>query len=276
MRRLPQYLALGAALALLGACSGNDPLDPGTGSDALQNADIALAVTDGVGEDVQTMRELNLGIRTGIMFLGGVLDGLHPCPYDAATGWHDCEPRTLPIGLVIDRQYAFHDAAGAPMEHYDAQQTASIRVIRTVDGEFSRQTPTGSVSGEVHHERDLTVSGLQGDEQRRTWDGDGSSEIERTRVVDGRGSRSYDLSTTVEIDEVVVPHANNQERDPWPLSGTITKHVVGTVTVNGETRSVERTVVITFNGTQFAAVAVTGPNGTDTFQIDLANRRLRP
>ncbi len=267
-------LTVGAAALLASACSNADTLGPALQNASLLSADVAAAVSDGVGEDVQLMRELNLGLGGGGMFMSPAAAPPQGCDYNAASGWHECEIRTLPNGITIERSYAFYDASGAPMAEYDAVQTASIRVIRTVDGEIERTVENGSLTGAVHHQRDLTVSGLQGDEQQRTWNGTGESEIARTRVVDGRGTRSYELSAEVVIANVVVPHFNNPDKDPWPLSGTITKHVEGTVTVNGETRSIERTVVITFNGTQFVTVTVTGANGTETFEMDLGGRRV--
>lgn len=271
MSRARHLLPVGLA-ALLGACAGDSTLGP-VESPTL-NADLAAAVADGVGEDVQTMRELGWGLRLGIMFLTpsfGQLPG--GCPFNAATGWHDCEPVTLPNGLVIDRQYAFYNAAGTATEQFDADQTASIRAQRTVDGEFERDTDRGSLSSEVHHARDFTVSGLQGDEQKRIWNGTGASEVSKTHISDERGTRSYELSSDVTVAEVEVPTRNNDDRDPWPLSGTITQQVQGSVTWGDESRSFERTIVVTFNGSQFASVTVTGPDGSETFEIDLANRR---
>ena len=272
MSRVHRLLPLGLA-AVLGACAEGDSLGP-SDSPTL-NADIAAAVADGVGEDVQTMRELNLGLRFGVLFLTPDAAPPGACPWNAATGWHDCEPIELPNGLVIDRQYAFYDASGSAMETFDPQQTASIRAQRTVDGEVERETERGSLSAEIHHARDFSVSGLQGDEQKRIWNGTGSSEVASTRISDEYGTRTYELSAQVTVVNVEVPHSNNTDRDPWPLSGTITKQVQGSVTKDGETRTFERTVVITFNGTQFATATVTGPGGSETFEIDLAQRKAR-
>jgi hypothetical protein len=62
-----------------------------------------------------------------------------------------------------------------------------------------------------------------------------------------------------------VPRAEN----PWPLSGTITR-VITVVITNGPNGDVthERTVVITFNGTQFVTLTVNG----EEFELDLAAR----
>lgn len=271
MKRPTGFLALGAAAVLaLGACSDSPTTEP-TETLPTLNADVANAVADGLGDDVQVMRDLNFGLRTGVLFMGAPAAGpaAWGCSYDAATGWHTCEIRVLPIGLAILRQYAFYDASGKASETYDATTTASIQVKRKVDGSVSREVEGGSMSGEVHHQRDMTVSGLQGDEQKRTWDGTGTSDIKRTRISDANGTRSYEIKASVTIAKVVVPHRNNTDLDPWPLSGTITKQVTGTATVNGETRTISRTVVITFNGTQFPEATVNG----EPFSIDLALRK---
>jgi hypothetical protein len=260
-------------LSVLAAACGEGATDPTDEAVPTLNADVAAAVADGVGDDVETMRDLNFGLRTGFLFLPMGMLQPRNCPWNSASGWHECEPREHGP-FTIERRYAFFDAGGATQEVFDAILTASIQVQRSVDGSIERETEGGSISGEAHHERDLTVSGLAGAETQRTWNGTGQSEISRTRVNDNRGSRTYELSVDVEVDDVVVPHPRNDDQDPWPLSGTITKHVEGSVTVNGETRTFERTVVITFDGTQFVNAVVNGSGGRGSFVIDLANRRL--
>lgn len=270
---MPRKSGLFLLSALTFAACSEGATDPSLETIPTLNADVATALADGVGEDVQIMRDLTLGLRTGLMFLPTAALPPEGCPFNATTGWHECAARTVGP-LTILRQYAFYNAGGTAQQEYDADLTASIRVKRAVDGEMARDTDRGSVEGDVHHDRDLTVSGLQGSETRRTWNGTGHSEITRTRVVDDRGSRTYQMEADVVVKDVVVPHPNNEDRDPWPQSGTITSHVTGSVTVNDQTRTFERTVVITFDGTQFAHATVNGTGGNGTFDIDLANRRL--
>lgn len=261
------------AVALSLAACGDGATDPTDAAFPTINADVASAMADGVGEDVATMRELNFGLRTGGMFFPiGHLPGAG-CPWNSTTGWHECEARDAGP-LTIERRYAFYSAGGTAQETYDEIQTASIRVQRVVDGSFERDTDRGSISGSVHHDRDLTVSGLQGAEVERTWNGTGHTTIERTHVVDDLGTRSYEMSADIQVEDVVVPHPRNDDRDPWPTSGTITTHVTGSVTRGDETRTFERTVVITFDGTQFANAVMQGTGGSGEFTIDLANRRL--
>jgi hypothetical protein len=231
-----------------------------------------LAVADAVGEDVQTMRELGPRLSLGFLFLPlGHAVPPRDCPYDPASGRRICPDVTLPGGVVISRSYAFYDANGQPMESYHGENTASINLFRSIEGSISRDFDRGSISGSVSHTRNLTVSGLLGQETERTWNGEGSSSNRRTMVLDGRGSRSYELDSDVTITNVVVP-VRGGDRDPWPLSGTVRIEVEGSVTRGDATRSFERTVVVTFNGTQFAQATVNG----ETFTIDLAARHARP
>ena len=268
MRRTFAFIPL--SLLALAAC-GDGATSPTDISSI--NADVASAVADGVGGDVSTMRELNFGLRHGGLFfpIGRLAEA--NCPYNGASGWHECEAREAgPV--TVERRYAFYNAGGTAQETYDADLTASIRVQRVEDGSMDRDTDRGTMTGSIHHERDLTVSGLAGAETQRTWNGTGHSEIQHTHVDDNEGSRAYEMTADVVVHDVIVPHPGEDDRDPWPLSGTITTHVVGTATRDGETKNFERTVVITFDGTQFAKAVVNGTGGSGEFTIDLANRRL--
>ena len=120
----------------------------------------------------------------------------------------------------------------------------------------------------MERHREMVISGLEGEETERVHNGTGTDEIHRTGFDDEGGERSYTMSGDVTITDVVVgvPRSEN----PWPLSGTITRVVEATI-LNGPNgdRTVERTVVVTFDGTQFATLEVNG----ETFVIDLADRR---
>ena len=113
----------------------------------------------------------------------------------------------------------------------------------------------------------MTVSGLEGQETSRTWNGTGSGEASRSQHTDEHGDRSYDMSSTSVIEDVV--RALPREENPWPLSGTITR-TISVVIVNGPDGDVTReiTAVLTFNGMQFVIMTV---NGED-FEVDLAAR----
>ena len=97
--------------------------------------------------------------------------------------------------------------------------------------------------------------------------GTGSSTVSRSRHSDENGDRSWDMTGSSVISDVVhgVPH----EENPYPLSGTITRDMTAVI-VNGpngdETRT--RHVVITFNGTQLVTMTV----DDESFEVDLSTR----
>ena len=116
----------------------------------------------------------------------------------------------------------------------------------------------------------MWITGLEGEETERTWNGVGSGDVFKSRHPDDGVTRTYDMETLAEHSDVVrkVPRAEN----PWPVSGTITRWIHVVVTENGEVIG-ERDVtsVISFDGSQFATVTV----GEDEWQIDLAQRGLK-
>jgi hypothetical protein len=269
MMRNRSHLALAAFAALaLAGCSDN-ALGPGLDQEPLLTADVAQVAAEGAGEDVEVMRDPTFGFLFGLSFsataAGPRTDG---CSFDGE--WYSCGPIDRG-GLTFFRQVAFYDAAGAPMPAFDENQTASVRIKTSIEGEVSHN----GWSASIDRERDMTVSGLQGDEQTRIWNGTGSSQVSRSRHTEDGPARTYNMDVSTVVSNVVVPHFNNDQKDPWPLSGTITKTVhVEILDGDGNVlREATRTVTITFNGTQFASLTVTGPNGTHTFEVDLAGRR---
>jgi hypothetical protein len=138
--------------------------------------------------------------------------------------------------------------------------TASINVVIDVSGEVVRDNWTAT----VERHRDMTVSGLEGDETTRIWNGSGNGSVQGTHS-DSLGTRSYDMSSTSAIVDVV--RGLPREENPYPLSGTITRNISVTI-IGGPDGDVtrQRTVSITFNGTQFATLTVNG----ETFEVDLA------
>ena len=166
----------------------------------------------------------------------------------------------------------FFDADGNEQGALDPLTTASIHLVIESTHEFSRDswTATGTRS------RDLLITGLEGEETSRTVNGTGSGTVTRSQHTDEDGVRTYDMSSTSVIENVVHPVPRTD--DAWPLSGTITRNVTIDVT-NGPEGDVTktRTVVITFNGTYLATMTVYGESTVDgeSFEIDLSTRSGR-
>lgn len=183
---------------------------------------------------------------------------------------------SLPVGAAVSdavaasaadfsrtRTRTFFDETGGEMDRFDALLTASINTVTETSGEATRR----DIEIMIARERDMTVSGLLGEEVERTWNGTGSQDRSRVRTSDEIGTRSYLLTGTSATTDVV--RSLDREVQPWPLSGTIARSIVVEVTngPNGdETRSVDAT--LTFNGTRFATLILNG----ETFEVDLAER----
>lgn len=258
-------LAGAGVLALaLAACSGD-----GTGTSAdltlEESSDVAQTVGDAVGEDVAQWMEGEGtlgGDASPMVGAEGALELGSDCPFDAATGRFVCPP-VQRGGLTIHRSFALFDAQQQPMQAFHNQLTASANVRWSVQGTVAHD----SWSGTVNRQRDMTVSGLAGLESQRTWNGEGSTHIE-AQFTGAAGTRSYTHEVQTETENVVVavPRALN---NPWPLSGTVTAHIVSNRPRFGG-GTVELTAVVTFNGTRIVPLDV----GEREFCLDLALRRL--
>jgi len=259
-----------AAAALSGACS-SDSVNPIqiTADDVNQAA--VMSASDATAEDVSIISASDMTMSGGAVqsLVGsGMQMSRIPmtvaasyqwtfggsCTYSASTGRFTC-PAIVSGGLTLNRDYAFLDASQTAQSAYDPSTTASANFHVSVAGIHTVLTGADTVS----RDRNLTVSGLAGAETSRTWNGTGTRNDHGSRQGPD-ATRSYATNDNVTLSNIVVnlPRSSN----PWPISGTITRQINGTASVsrNGFTKSfsVDRTVTITFNGTQQAAVTVNG------------------
>lgn len=235
-------LALGGALAAAAACS-ETALTPAE-EEARLDLDVATYAADATVDDINLM--------------------------DSEAGRIMGGPMTAPEAdsFTFSRTVTYYDADGNEMSAYDPLNTASIRIQVHVEGSRSRTGDRGSLEVSVNRDRDLTVSGLLGEETQRTWNGTGQAAENRVRTSDEFGTRTYDMSSSTTITDVVVPVPRGSG---WPLSGTITREITVTV-VSGleDTRTRTRTVVIEFNGTQFVPITING----ETYTLNLETREI--
>ena len=229
--------ALALSLLVLAACS--DTVGPDAFEDSL-TLDVAMIAADAV---IDAFGDI------GLLFGGGAF----PAPSQAST-------------RTVTHTATFFDADGNEQEARDPLTTASIHLVVESTHDFSRDSwsATGTRS------RDLWITGLVGEETSRTVNGTGASSVSRSQHADADGTRTYDMSGTAVIDNVVHPVPRTD--DAWPLSGTITRDVTINI-VNGPDGDVtkSRTVVITFNGTNLATMTVDG----ESFEVDLSTRSGR-
>lgn len=235
MRALTPRTAALAALVALAAC--DDAATTPAVDDAVLNDDVALLAADAVQEDLAVMNTVFPSGAMGIPAAGSVLE------------------------YTRTRTVTFFDADGNEQSAYDALLTASIHTLLEISGEVQKD----GYEATLDRTRDMTVTGLLGEETERTWNGTGTEDRSRARVLESGDTRTYDLTGTVVVADVVrgVPRSEN----PWPLSGTITRNLTVEVVngVNGD-RTVTREVVLTFNGTRTVTLTVNG----EAYEVDLA------
>jgi hypothetical protein len=227
--------------ALLTACSTDST---GPGAEALLNTDVAAVSADAAATDVELMR----GPGGGPFGLGLL----------ARQGSFECGTEGRPQ-LTVTRTCTYKDAAGATQSAYSALTTASVIMHAEVKGDVTRE----KWSATVNRVRDLTVTGLAGSETEMTWNGTGTGTSSRVRLAADGSTRSYTIAAKGTIANVVIPVPRTETS--WPKSGTITKQVT---VKKADGTTVDRTVTIVFNGTQFAKVTVNG----ETFDFDLSQR----
>ena len=222
------------SLLALAACS--ETVGPDSIEDSL-TLDVAMIAADAVIDGFGDM---------GLLFGGGAL----PAPSAASN-------------RDVTFTATFFDADGNEQAARDPLTTASIHLVIEATHEFSRDSWTGTGT----RSRDLMITGLEGEETSRTVNGTGSGTVTRSQHTDADGTRTYDMSSTSVIENVVHPVPRTD--DAWPLSGTITRDVTVNV-INGPNGDVtrSRTVVVTFNGTNLVTMTV----GTESFEIDLSTR----
>lgn len=218
-----------AILAALMVVACNDTTAPEEMD--LFNADVAVVAADGAMDGLRLMSDPNMHRGNG--------------PFD----------RT--------RTVTWYDENDVPQDAYDPDETAWMEIRIDVVGEASRQFWTAN----VERHSTMVVSGMLNQETFREFNGGGTEKVVRSHHSDAFGTRTYDMTGEFSYDGVKVPVPGSEV--PWPLEGTITRHLLVTITngPNGdETR--ERTVIITFNGTQFATISVDG----ETSELDLGTR----
>ncbi len=245
-------VAFAAALAI-GACSDT------TGPEALDDAlllEAAMVAADATLEDINTWAQP--------FAFGGGPQGVpgfgrqHAAP--GRPGGHHA------IGGEFSgtREVTFYDADGNEQDRFDALTTDVVHFVTEINGEVSRDTWSASIS----RTRDMTVSGMAGEETHRTFNGSGSEDVSRSGTV-GDVSRSHEMSGSFTYSDVVVPIPGSDPR--YPVSGTITRSMNVTHTSGDETRTRSVEITITFDGDETATIIVNG----EEMEIDLTTREGR-
>jgi hypothetical protein len=282
MKRFLVTCGAGALVVAMGACAtqGDSATAPTTANFQVTAADSALiavhASADATVSDVNVLIgisstmgwsldrapsgvSLSLVASTSPALAAGAGNG---CTLNPADGRFDCPPQVNGNGVTVTRSIALFDASGVQMSHFDST-TASLDVQATLAGVITGASGADTVNGS----RDLTATGLLGDNTTRTWNGSGSG-THGAFWSDSAASRTSDVSYSSAFSNVVV--ALPRSANPYPVSGSISRVVSGSgvVTKGDSTRvvTISRTVGITFNGSEFVPMTV----GSQNYTLDLA------
>lgn len=247
-RRIAAAASTALVAAAMAAC------DQTTGIESL---DDAMAIDAAVLAADATLEELAL-FRQPLDFAGFIPGdappppALHPGPPGG--------PGAFQGDFAGVRSVTFYDVDGIEQDAYDALATASIAIVHEVEGTIVRDFFTA----QVFRARELTVTGLEDEETHRTWNGSGSSSMARSGVTEDGSERSHSAEESFTLTDVVVPIPGTDPR--WPISGTVTRHMVMTRASPEGTMTREFEIVITFDGSSIATARVNGR----VVEIDLA------
>jgi len=254
MRRRKYTIAIIAAAISLAGCeqsSGPNDFDQ-VGFDA------AVVAADAAREDLEMMHGPKLGGPGGVFpqLLGGRPD----CP--KTQDIFLCDPIERD-GISYTRTVAYRNANGELQDGYDEATTASIEYEIAISGDKERTGWSASMIRNLN----LVVTGLLAGTGEVEWDGSGSSEMKRSRHFEDGTERSYAMTSTSQLVDVVMPYP--REEDSWPLSGSVTRSMSMT---RGSGETLQKEVTVEFDGTSVVTVTVDG----ETFTADLSERNFGP
>jgi hypothetical protein len=254
-------LTVAALLLTTGAiaCSADFVAAPSL-DDAQIDADIAATSGDAVASQVTSFGD-NVAAAGSFSMVapsysvsgpGARLDGVPPtCSY--ASGRYSCAA-TTEQGLSVSRSFAFYNTQGQTVQNWDPTVVESVNFQAQVDGNFTKDFVW---TAGVHRTQDVTVSGLISHSPQRTWNGSGTGH-DTLSHVGLEGVRKLAGTADVAVTNVVMPGPDAASQ--IPLSGSIALDVDYTASLQGATgsvsRQVSRHVVVTFNGTNAAALQI--------------------
>jgi len=271
------FLTVAALLLTTGAiaCSA-DIVAPPSLDDAQIDADIAATSGDAVASQITSFNDnvtaagsFTMVVPSYSLNAGGSarLDGIPPtCSY--AAGRYSCAA-TTEQGLSVSRSFAFYNANGQTVQNWDPAVIESVNFQAQIDGNFTRDFVWNAG---VHRTQNVTVSGLISHSPQRIWNGTGTGH-DTVSHIGLEGVRKLAGSADVAVTNVVMP--GKDAASQVPLSGSITLDVDYTASLEAATgsvsKAVSRHVVVTFDGTNAAALQIGSMSCTlhlDTKSVD--------
>ena len=181
------------------------------------------------------------------------------CPYTAAAQSFVCAPVSA-SGLTVNQSFTLLSTSGAKQSAFDPASTAAANAKTTIAGNINDSGTTLAIAGQ----QDITLSGLLGG----THSLNGSSNLTlKGNFSDGTSTFPVDLAISSTIANVVLPANTTPGAAIWPLSGSITVQVSGSV--GGLSVGTVKDT-ITFTGTSTVNITSTASGVTQNCKVDLA------
>lgn len=256
IRILPIAAISLAALSLYACSSDSTGMTGTTGNPSPTiTAHAAMIASDAVSSDAGLMMPGATGSNL-VSYDRGDDDPARGCLFEVLR-WR-C-PTSVSGGLNVNRSITFFDASGASQTAFDSLTTASMHIDIDISGTIRRD----SWQSDVARHRHFIVTGMAGVETTRTWNGEGSDTLHRTRFTDSAVTREFDVTVNTTFTDVVIPVSGDRRH---PLSGTATQVVTMQETAGDQVgQTFTFTATFTFDGT----VRIPFLLGGRRFHIDL-------
>jgi hypothetical protein len=264
-------LAAIAALASMSACSSDSTLDPGS---AVPTSEIDQTVTNDAGESfaaaVSQFQEnesfeenLSGGSSTFMARRSGAAFGTDSrtvtCDGPDAGGWFGCIAYTS-RGLTITRQIRFW-SGGSLALGWSPTLTDSVNHRWSRTGTFESVLKPGKMFS-INEADTASMVVTHGPPALHTWNGAGIAHDSSTYPVNGiTRIFAYTAADTAAALTFTMPRSAN----PYPTSGSISRHLSLHVTAGGFDKTVTRDATVTFDGSSTAVLQV----GALTCNLDL-------
>ena len=274
-----RVVLLSALAAGLAACGADSPTAPFPVADAALAGYMAGDAANAVGSQLALFSDE--GTSGKAVYPASVSDPrmLTPlaitvtCTGPDASGWTTCNGtnNTAPNNLTFKRAFRFLDANNAPLPAYSTS-VAAIEHTSQLGGTIvpTATTATDTIWVNRADTAKVAINRASSPEQH-TWNASGHRS-DSMRVVDGTATRRWKTDATTKVQNL----AFNMPRTTYkyPIGGTITHDMNTTFSaVDGTqtfTKSVAKSVVVTFNGTNTATMQV----GALTCSLNLDTRAV--